>query len=135
MTRTVPLSSPPARPIAPHLQVYRPQLTSVLSIIHRFTGIALSLGTIPLVIWLGSIAEGPKAYQATSLWFSSSFGITCLFGWAFCFYFHLANGIRHLFWDIGWGYELKNVYRSGWMVVGFAFGLTFLTFLWVLNAS
>lgn len=131
------VSTPPSqhRPIAPHLQVYRPQLTTVLSIIHRLTGIALSLGTIPLVVWLGSIAEGPKAYQSISLWFSSPFGITLLFGWVFCFYFHLANGIRHLFWDIGWGYELKDVYRSGWMVIGFAFGFTLLTFMWVLNAS
>jgi len=134
MTRTAPLS-PPSRPIAPHLQVYRLQLTSVLSIIHRFTGMILGLGTIPLVIWLGSIAGGPKVYQTTFLWFSSSFGVFFLFGWAFCFYFHLANGIRHLFWDIGWGYELKDVYRSGWMVVGFAFGLTILTFLWVLKAA
>lgn len=134
MSPTTPLS-PPSRPIAPHLQVYRPQLTSILSIMHRLTGMALSLGTIPLVVWLGSIAGGSKTYQATALWFSSSFGIAFLFGWAFCFYFHLANGIRHLFWDIGWGYELKDVYRSGWMVIGFSFGLTFLTFLWVLSAS
>ena len=129
----VPTLIPQPRPIAPHLQVYRPQLTSVLSILHRCTGMALSLGTIPLIVWLGSIAEGPKAYQATSAWFSSSLGITFLFGWVFCFYFHLANGIRHLFWDIGWGYELKDVYRSGWMVVGFSFSLTLLTFLWVLS--
>lgn len=132
MPRVPTLTSQP-RPIAPHLQVYRPQLTSILSILHRCTGMALSLGTIPLVVWLGSIAEGPKAYQTASAWFSSSFGITFLFGWVFCFYFHLGNGIRHLFWDIGWGYELKDVYRSGWMVVGFSFSLTLLTFLWVLS--
>lgn len=134
MPRVSPSTSQP-RPLAPHLQVYRPQLTSVLSILHRLTGIALSLGTIVLVIWLGGIAGGPKAYQTTSAWFSSSLGLTFLFGWAFCFYFHLANGIRHLFWDRGWGYELKAVYRSGWIVVGFAFALTLLTFWWVLNLS
>jgi len=96
---------------------------------------ALSLGSILLVIWLGSIAGGPHAYQTASTWFTSPLGITFLFGWVFCFYFHLANGIRHLFWDLGWGYELKDVYRSGWMVVGFSFSLTFLTFLWVLSIS
>jgi succinate dehydrogenase / fumarate reductase cytochrome b subunit len=120
-----------SRPLAPHLQVYRPQLTSVLSIMHRLTGIALSLGTIPLVIWLGAIAMGQEAYQTISIWFSSPLGITLLLGWAFCFYFHLANGIRHLFWDIGWGYDLKDVYLGGWMVVGCTFGLTILTFWWI----
>jgi succinate dehydrogenase / fumarate reductase, cytochrome b subunit len=134
MDRTPPLLPSP-RPLAPHLQIYRFPLTSVLSIIHRFTGIALSLGAIFLVIWLGSIAGGPKTYQTISLWASSTFGTTFLLGWAFCFYFHLANGIRHLFWDIGWGYQLKDAYRSGWMALGFAFGLTFLTFLWMLHTS
>ena len=131
MTQTTP-HSPHARPLSPHLQIYRRQLTSVLSIIHRLTGIALSLGTVFLVIWLGSIAGGPQTYQAISLWSSSAFGKTFLLGWAFCFYFHLANGIRHLFWDAGWGYELKDVYRSGWTALGFAFTLTFLTLLWML---
>lgn len=125
-------SSPPPRPLSPHLQVYRPQLTSVLSIVHRFTGIALSLGTIPLVIWLGAIAMGQGSYLTVSVWFASPFGVTMMLGWAFCFYFHLANGIRHLFWDMGWGYELKDVYRSGWGVVGLTFGLTFFTFWWIL---
>lgn len=132
MSRVPTLTSQP-RPMAPHLQVYRPQLTSVLSILHRLTGVALSLGTPLLVIWLGSIAGGPHAYQTASTWFTSPLGIACLFGWVFCFYFHLANGIRHLFWDLGWGYELKDVYRSGWIVVGFSCSLTFLTFLWVLK--
>lgn len=131
MTQNTP-HSPPARPLSPHLQIYRSQLTSVLSIIHRLTGITLSLGTVFLVIWLGSIAEGPQTYQAISVWSSSAFGKTFLLGWAFCFYFHLANGIRHLFWDVGWGYELKDVYRSGWTALGFAFTLTFLTLLWIL---
>jgi succinate dehydrogenase / fumarate reductase, cytochrome b subunit len=125
-------SSSRKRPLAPHLQVYRPQLTSVLSIFHRVTGIALSLGSILLVVWLGSIAMGQGAYLTASVWFASPLGITLLLGWAFCFYFHLCNGIRHLFWDIGLGFELNAAYRSGWLVVGVAFGLTFLTFWWML---
>ena len=125
-------SSARLRPLSPHLQFYRLQLTSVLSIIHRFTGISLSLGTIPLVLWLGATAMGPQAYLMASHWLSSSLGITMMLGWAFCFYFHLANGIRHLFWDMGWGYELKDVYRSGWTVVSVSLGLTLFTFWWIL---
>lgn len=122
------------RPISPHLQVYRPQLTSILSILHRLTGIALSLGTIPLVVWLGAIAMGPGAYLSIFLWYSSHLGITMLLGWAFCFYFHLCNGIRHLFWDMGWGYELSSVYRSGWIVLAATTGLTIFTFWWMISA-
>ena len=117
------------RPLSPHLQVYRPQLTSMLSITHRLTGIALSFGSILLVIWAGALAMGPEAYYAISQWLTCPLGITLLMGWAFCFYFHLANGIRHLFWDWGWGYELGSVYRSGWIVVGLAVLLTILTYL------
>lgn len=131
MPPTLPPSFP-QRPLSPHLQVYRPQLTSVLSIAHRITGFTLSLGTIPFVIWLGAIAIGEESYLSTSSWFSSSLGITMLLGWIFCFYFHLANGIHHLFWDIGWGFNLHHVYRSGWVVIGVSFGLTILTFWWAL---
>lgn len=126
-------SAPFPRPLSPHLQVYRPQLTSVLSIFHRFTGIALMGGTIPLVIWLAAIARGQTAYFPVLLWFSCPLGITLLMGWAFCFYFHLANGVRHLFWDMGWGYDLPDVYRSGWVVVATSLGLTALTFWWVFS--
>jgi succinate dehydrogenase / fumarate reductase cytochrome b subunit len=129
----MPSAAPPSRPLSPHLQIYRPQLTSVLSIFHRFTGIGLMGGTIPLVVWLGAIAMGHATYLTVTLWFSCPLGITLLLGWAFCFYFHLANGIRHLFWDLGWGYDLKTVYRSGWSVVGISFGLTALTFWWAFS--
>lgn len=128
------MATPPPypRPLSPHLQVYRPQITTVLSIFHRFTGIGLTLGTFPLVMWLGAIAMGPAAYLTVSLWFSSPLGITLLLGWSFCFYFHLCNGIRHLFWDLGLGYELTTVYRSGWSVLGSTFVLTGLTLWWML---
>ena len=128
-----PLSAPQSlvRPLSPHLQVYQLQLTSLLSFLHRLTGIALGAGIIPAVIWLGALAEGPEAYHAIKAWHSSFLGITLLLGWAFSYYFHLANGIRHLFWDAGWGYELKTVYRSGWMAVAFSCGLTLLTLGWL----
>jgi len=116
------------RPLSPHLQIYRPQLTSVLSIIHRITGMGLSFGAPIFAVWLSTLAMGQSTYDAFCSWFSYPLGKTLLMGWAFCFYFHLANGIRHLFWDIGWGYELKHVYQSGWTVIGVACGLTAFTF-------
>jgi succinate dehydrogenase / fumarate reductase cytochrome b subunit len=125
------LQKPYPRPISPHLQVYRPQMTSILSILHRLTGVALTLGTIPLVIWLGAIAMGPGAHLRVSLWFSSPLGITLLMGWAFCFYYHLANGIRHLFWDLGRGFELTQAYRSGWTVIALTAVFTIFTSWWV----
>jgi succinate dehydrogenase / fumarate reductase cytochrome b subunit len=121
------------RPLSPHLQVYRPQLTSVLSIIHRLTGMALSLGSFFLIAWVGALAMGQESYHTVSQWFTCPIGITFLMGWAFCFYFHFANGIRHLFWDAGWGYGLGAVYRSGWIVVGFAALLTILTYFKVMS--
>ena len=125
--------SPYKRPLSPHLQVYRPQLTSVLSIIHRLTGMALSLGSFFLLVWVGALTMGKESYHTISQWLTSPIGLFFLMGWAFCFYFHLANGIRHLFWDAGWGYGLRVVYRSGWFVVGFATLLTILTYFKVMS--
>ena len=124
---------PRKRSLSPHLQVYRLQLTSALSITHRLTGVALSCGSILLVIWVGALAMGPESYRLISQWLSCPLGLALLTGWSFCFYFHLANGLRHLFWDWGWGYELHTVYRSGWVVAGFAVLLTMLTYLKVIS--
>jgi succinate dehydrogenase / fumarate reductase, cytochrome b subunit len=121
------------RPLSPHLQIYRPQITSILSIMHRFTGIGLSIGTLLIVLWLGSIALGPGAYLTLSIWLTSPLGQTMLLGWAFCFYYHLANGIRHLFWDAGLGFEITTVYISGWSVILCSIGLTALTFWWMIG--
>ena len=117
------------RPISPHLQVYRPQLTSVLSILHRITGVALAVGTILLVYWLIAAASGPEAFASAEALIGSRLGRILLFGWIFALYFHLANGIRHLFWDAGFGFELKTVYASGWTVVALAAVLTLLSFI------
>ena len=105
------------RPLSPHLQVYRPQLTSVLSITHRLSGVALSLGTLLLVYWLAAAAAGPEAFESAQSLVGSILGRLLLFGWTVGLFFHLCNGIRHLFWDIGLGFELDDVYRSGWTVV------------------
>jgi len=105
------------RPLSPHLQVYRPQLTSILSILHRLTGVALAVGTLLLVYWLAAAASGPEAFATARGLIGSVIGRLVLFGWTFALFFHLCNGIRHLFWDAGYGFELPTAYRSGWLVV------------------
>ncbi len=117
------------RPLSPHLQIYKPQLTSVLSILHRITGVALSVGTILLVYWLVAAASGPGAFATAAGFIGSWLGLLLLFGWTFALFFHLANGIRHLFWDAGIGFELKTVYASGWTVVAVATALTLISFI------
>jgi len=106
------------RPLSPHLQVYRPQLTTVLSILHRATGIALSVGALYLAVWvMCAAAAGPGVYGAFQQFNVSIVGRIVLGGWLFSAFYHLCNGIRHLFWDAGYGFELKDAYRSGWIVV------------------
>ncbi|MCK6451622.1 MAG: succinate dehydrogenase, cytochrome b556 subunit [Alphaproteobacteria bacterium] len=105
------------RPLSPHLQVYRPQLTSVLSISHRITGVGLMVGTLMLTCWLVAAAGGGATYDAIRLFLSSVIGRLLLLGWSFCLFYHLLNGVRHLLWDAGWGFELKEAYATGWAVV------------------
>lgn len=89
----------------------------MLSITHRATGIFLSLGALVLCYWLLALAAGPECYAAAQAWIGSWFGQLLLFGWVASLYYHLANGIRHLFWDAGYGLELKTTYASGYTVV------------------
>jgi len=105
------------RPLSPHLQIYRWQLTSVLSILHRATGIALSVGAILLVCWIGAAADGPEPFAAFQHFMASWLGLLLLFGWSAALFYHLCNVIRHLWWDTGRGLELKSVYATGWTVV------------------
>ena len=111
---------PVHRPLSPHLQVYKWQLTSVLSILHRATGIALSVGALYLATWVIYAASNPNAYALFQSFNTSILGRIVLGGWLFCAFYHLCNGIRHLFWDAGYGFELKDAYRSGWIVVAVA---------------
>ena len=105
------------RPLSPHLQVYQPQLTSVLSISHRVTGVALSAGTLLLVYWLIAAASGPESFARAQGFIGSWFGYLLLFAWSISLFYHLCNGIRHLMWDVGYGMEIPAVYASGWAVV------------------
>src|SRR6266576_6656902 len=105
------------QPLSPHLQIYRWQLTSVLSILHRASGVALSAGTILLVWWLIAAASGPEAYEGVQDFLGSWIGLLLLFGWTLALFYHLCNGIRHLWWDTGRGLELNGVYAGGWAVL------------------
>ena len=120
---------PVHRPLSPHLQVYRPQLTSVLSILHRATGIALSVGALYLAVWVIYASASPKTYALFQAFNTSILGRVFLGGWLFCIFYHLCNGIRHLFWDAGYGFELKDAYRSGWIVVGVSLAATALAWI------
>ena len=118
------------RPLSPHLQVYRPQITSVLSIAHRATGIVLAAGLLALLWWLAAAASGADAFADVQAAAGSVLGRLFLFGWTFALFYHLCNGIRHLFWDFGKGYELATVSLTGWLSVSGAAALTVLA--WVL---
>jgi len=115
---------PKPRPLSPHLQVYKPQMTSMLSILHRGTGVFLSLGTPLLICWLAAIAAGPEDYADFRAFASHWLVTLLLLGWAFSLFYHLSNGIRHLFWDAGKGFEMTDLVRSGWLVLVSAFLLT-----------
>lgn len=117
------------RPLSPHLQVYRPQLTSILSITHRGTGMFLALGALYLVCWLLAIASGPDAYAAVSGFARTILGRLLLLGWTFSLFYHLGNGVRHLLWDAGKGLDLKTTYMSGWLVVIAAVVLTVIAWI------
>ena len=119
-----------SRPLSPHLQIYRPQLTSVLSILHRLTGVALALGTLVIAWWLIAAATGPGAYAGVAAVTASWIGRLLLFGWTFALFYHLCNGIRHLFWDAGRCLELPAIYASGWAVVIASVALTLAAWVW-----
>lgn len=122
--------SPLARPLSPHIQIYRPQITTVLSITHRATGVALAVGTLLLVWWFAAAATGPEAFATVQRVLASWIGRVLLFGWTLALFYHLCNGIRHLFWDAGLGFELKTTYISGWLVIIATLALTALTWVW-----
>ncbi len=123
--------TPVERPLSPHLQIYKPQLTTLLSIMHRMTGLALSVGTLFLVWFLAAASWSDGAFALAQGFWGSWFGELCLFGWSVCLFYHLLNGIRHLAWDAGLGFELKTVYLTGWTVVAGSLLLTLAA--WILG--
>jgi succinate dehydrogenase / fumarate reductase cytochrome b subunit len=121
---------PVRRPLSPHLQVYRLQITSVLSITHRIAGIGLGVGTLLLVWWLAAAASSDAAYATVGGFIHSPIGYVLMFGWTLALWYHLCNGVRHLAWDLGYGFELPQVHASGWAVLIATAVLTVLT--WVI---
>lgn len=104
------------RPLSPHLQVYRWQITMVMSILHRVTGLALAVGIFGLAWWLLALAQGGETFAQAAKLVASPVGLLFLFAFSLSLVYHLLNGIRHLLWDAGWGFDIPEVYRSGWTV-------------------
>lgn len=123
------ISSKHSRPLSPNIQIYRPQLTSVLSIANRITGVALSACAVVLVIWLIAAAIGPEAYSRFRDFIGSWLGQILLLAATFAFFLHLCGGIRHLVWDAVRGFELRQIYASGWIVVVASVVLTLTSWL------
>lgn len=112
------------RPLSPHLQVYKPQMTTVLSILHRMTGFALAVGTGMVVWMLLAAATGEEAYGHFMAFCASPLGKLMIFGWSLAFYYHLSNGIRHLIWDTGRLFKMQNATLAGAFVLLLTAALT-----------
>ncbi len=112
------------RPLSPHIQIYRPEMTSTLSITHRLTGVALSMGILMIIYTLYCLASGTTHYLQLQSFFSHWSGKALFLGWSFSFFYHLINGVRHLIWDIGYGFEKETMHASGWGVILVSFAIT-----------
>jgi succinate dehydrogenase / fumarate reductase, cytochrome b subunit len=113
-----------ARPLSPHVGLYRWQIGNSLSILHRITGAFLAFGLLALGYWLVSLAGGEESYAVAAKVFASPLGLLFLMGWSFAFLYHLLNGVRHLFWDVGRGFERAQRHASGWFVLLGSIALT-----------
>lgn len=121
------------RPLSPHLQVYRLPLTAKMSIFFRACGVALSIGTLMVVWWLVAAATGEEAYNTAMRFAQSPLGIFMIFGWSFALYYHLCNGVRHLFWDTGAALGKQSALKAGYVVLVAAIVLTASTWICVTN--
>jgi succinate dehydrogenase / fumarate reductase cytochrome b subunit len=124
-------STAPNRPLSPFMigPYYKPQLTSMLSITHRLTGMGLAGGTLLLAGWLIALASGPQAYAIYAGHIGAWYGQILLLGFSWALLYHLCNGIRHLFWDIGMGLEVDTAYKSGYAVIAVSAALTVVVWL------
>lgn len=117
------------RPLSPHLEIYKPEWTMVLSITHRITGVGLTLGAFLVSWWLLAAATSAESFAYIDGLMTSLLGRLVLLGSVFALWYHFGNGVRHLLWDIGWGLDLATAEKTGKMVVVAAAGLTMLTVL------
>ena len=119
-----------SRPLSPHLQIYRWPVTMATSIFHRVTGVALYAGTVFLTWWLIAAASTPEAYIAFKEITGNFLGVIVLLGYSWALLYHLINGIRHLIWDTGNGFDNETVERTGILVIVLSGGVTLA--LWLL---
>jgi succinate dehydrogenase / fumarate reductase cytochrome b subunit len=119
------------RPMSPHLQIYSPQLTSVLSILHRLTGLGFTVGLILTCAWLYALSKGPIAYSDFCSWLNLPFVKVIIYLILGSVYYHMLNGIRYLVWSLGKGFELSSVYSSGWIICALVFVLIVLTVFFI----
>jgi len=115
-----------ARPLSPHLQIYRWQIGNTLSILHRLTGLALSAGFLALIYWLVALAGGRGRYAAAMALLGGPPGAILAAGFGLAFFYHLLNGVRHLAWDLGYGFGRRERRASAWIVLAGALVLTML---------
>ncbi len=116
------------RPLSPHLQIYKPQITTVLSIMHRGTGVFLSFGMLLLCAFLFTLAIDAQSYNVVRAFSSSIIGLLLLIGWSYSLVYHTLNGLRHLAWDAGYGLDLAQTKATGWAVV--ALSIVFTALIW-----
>jgi succinate dehydrogenase / fumarate reductase, cytochrome b subunit len=121
------------RPLSPHLQIYKPQISTATSIFHRITGCALSVGLLLMVWWLVAAATGPRAFAAAQGFVGSPIGLILMFGWTLALWYHFCNGIRHLVWDAGFGFDVKTSHRNAFVVLIATVVLTVLS--WVVGLA
>jgi succinate dehydrogenase / fumarate reductase cytochrome b subunit len=123
------------RPLSPHLQVYKWQVQMISSILHRATGIALSVGSLAVVAGLIQLANGQESFSHFRGLISSPVGMILMLGWSWALFYHLCNGVRHLIQDSGAGYEIPQFIRSSWICLGVSVVLTVLVWLYVLMSG
>ena len=119
------------RPLSPHLSIYRWPITMTLSILHRATGVAMSLGLVVLAYWLWTVSSGSADYARFNELTSTLVGQLLLIGWSFAFFYHFANGVRHLVWDTGRGFEKHQANASAWFVLLLSIGMTAVYWIWL----
>jgi succinate dehydrogenase / fumarate reductase cytochrome b subunit len=126
-----------ARPLSPHLTIWRWQVTMLSSIMHRATGMALSAGAIVLAWWLVSISNGPEGYDSFMVYAAMPLGVIVLFGFTWSFAFHFFNGIRHLAWDLGYGFDKHVATKTGFLVFALSFlvAIAVFAFVWTGHAG
>ena len=133
----IPQKSGRERPLSPHLTIWRWQVTMLASIMHRATGMALAGGAIVLAWWLVSISNGPEGYDSFMVYAAMPLSILVLFGFTWSFAFHFFNGIRHLAWDLGYGFDKHVSTRTGFLVFALSFlvAIGVFAFVWTGHAG